>query len=208
MRSVSSRHRALFIAIGLAALVACTTANPAPPPSGTMPASPPPAAPERRRGDPVAEFAAMLGGRWEGVTPGNNLRLNIETVAFHSLAHPYDMFLEISGQFDGTNVRQQGFLHLESQGRGVYVGYIPHFDPAVGALSPGVGRFSASEANAACSLYIQPRGDGFFGDNQGPTCAFAIHGAIGRWSLEVQPGMLVVRSETSGETLRFRRLGS
>ncbi len=209
--SVSQRSIALVTAVLLAGVVAgCTTSNPAPPPSGPAYAAAPPPSDsgttrERRSGDPAATFASMFGGHYEGVTPGNELRLNIDAAGFHSLSHPYDMFLEISGRFDGDNVRQQGFLHLESQGRGVFVGYIPHFDPTVSALSPRASRFSASEANAACQLFMEPRGDGFVGDNQGQTCAFAIRGAVGRWTLEVQPGGLVVRSEASGETLRFRR---
>lgn len=213
--SASHRRMTFSVSLALAALfAACTTSNPAPPPSGSAYASAPPpsgapsGASERRSGDPTATFAEMLGGRYEGVTPGNNLRLSVQTVGFHSLSHPYDMFVEISGQFDNDNVRQQGFLHLEAQGRGVYVGYIPHFDPTVSALSPRASRFSANEANAACSLYMLPQGDGFVGENQGTTCAFAIRGAVGRWSLQVEPGGLVVRSESSGETLRFRRTTS
>ncbi len=211
--SVSQRAIAIFTGVLFTgAFTACTTSHPAPPPSGASyaPAPPPSSssaspAPERRSGNTTADFAAMFGGHYEGVTPGNELRLNIDAAGFHSLSHPYDMFLEVFGRFDADNVRQQGFLHLESQGRGIYVGYIPHFDPTISALSPRASRFSASEANAACSLYMEPQGDGFVGDNQGQTCAFAIHGAVGRWTLRVEPAGLVVRSESSGETLRFRR---
>ncbi len=227
--SLLKRRIVSSAAVVLAGLfAACTTTNPAPPPGGTAYSpAPPPSAPEmrdrrpadpgarearemrdRRSGNPVADFAGMFSGHYDGVTPGNELRLNIQPVGFQSLSHPYDMFIEISGRFDGDNVRQQGFLHLESQGRGVSVGYIPHFDPTVSAMSPRASRFSASEANAACQLFVEPQGDGFVGDNQGQSCAFAIHGAVGRWTLRVEPGALVVRSEASGETLRFRRTSS
>ena len=200
---VSSRFASIFLLV----LAAGCTTNPAPPPSSDT-GAPPPAAPrERRSGSLVAEFASMMAGRWEGVTPGNRLHADIEGAGFHSLRHPYDLFLEVSGSFDEDNVREQGFMHLESQGRGVYLGYIPHFDPTVSALSPRATRFSASEANAACALYMEPQGDGFFGEVQGTTCAFAIRGAIGKWSLRVEPGTLVVQSVSSGETLRFRRIG-
>jgi len=191
----------------------CASRNPAPPPSGAY-TTPPPAEPERDRdrdrghGNSEADVAGMLAGRYEGVTPGNNLHVNIQSAGFHSLSHPYDEFIEISGEFDGTNVRQQGFLHIQNQGRGVFIGYIPHFDPTVSALSPRAGHFSASEANAACWIYLEPQGDGFYGETEGQTCAFAIRGAIGRWSLRAEPGFLVVRSVASGETLRFRRVAS
>lgn len=194
------------IAAAFALLAACTT-NPAPPPSSSgAPPEPPPSRAERRGGNPVADFASMMVGRWEGVTPGNRLTAVVDSAGFHSLRHPYDLFIEVTGQFDDDNVRQQGFVHVENQGRGVYMGYIPHFDPTVSALSPRATRFSSSEANAACSLYLTPEGDGFFGETQGGTCAFAIRGAVGAWTLRVEPGSLVVQSKTSGETLRFRRV--
>ena len=59
----------------------------------------------------------MMAGRWEGVTPGNRLHADIESAGFHSLRHPYDLFLEVTGAFDEDNVRAQGFMHLESQGK-------------------------------------------------------------------------------------------
>ncbi len=194
--------------IATAALLTACTTNPAPPPSAAGPSGPPPARAERRSSNPVADFASMMAGRWEGVTPGNRLNVVVDSAGFHSLRHPYDLFLEVTGQFDDDNIRQQGFIHLENQGRGVYMGYIPHFDPTVSALSPRASRFSSSEANAACSLYLEPEGDGFFGETQGSTCAFAIRGAVGSWTLRVEPGTLVVQSKTSGETLRFRRVTS
>ncbi|HEY6052133.1 MAG TPA: hypothetical protein VIZ58_12835 [Thermoanaerobaculia bacterium] len=206
MRALDVLRRFVF-ALAVAALAAACTTNPAPPPSGE--GGPSDAGRERRGpgGSLVADLAGMMAGRWEGVTPGNRLHADINSAGFHSLRHPYDLFLEVSGSFDEDNVRAQGFMHLESQGRGVYLGYIPHFDPTVSALSPGATRFSASEANAACAFTLEPQGDGFFGEVQGTTCAFAIRGAIGKWSLRVEPSSLVVQSLSSGETLRFRRVG-
>ena len=204
-RLKSSAILALCLAAALAVSLDCATQT-APPPSSEGRATNERDRERPRGGSPEADLASMLGGRFEGVTPGNKLHVNITGVAFHSLSHPYDLFLEVSGQFDDTNIREQGFIHLSNQGRGVYVGYIPHFDPTVSGLSPRAGRFTASEANAACSLYLEPEGDGFLGDTQGTTCALAIRGALGKWSLRVEPGGLVVRSETSGETLRFRRV--
>jgi hypothetical protein len=34
-----------------------------------------------------------------------------------------------------------------------------------------------------------------------------MRGAVGKWSLEVEPGNLRVRNVDSGETLRFQRVG-
>jgi hypothetical protein len=196
----------------LVVLAGCTS-NPAPPPSAdARDGSRREERREERRderhtGTPEADFAAMFVGRWEGVTPGNKLVADVQSAPIR-LTHPYDLFLEVSGTFDDVNIRQQGYVHLTAQGRGVFMGYIPHFDPTVSALSPRAGRFSSSEANAACSLNLEPRGDGYYGETQGTTCAFAIRGAVGTWSLQVEPGQLVVRSTASGETLRFRRARS
>ncbi len=182
------------------ALAACTS-NPAPPPGA-------PAAPERTRppADPVAHLSAILSGRFQGVTPGNDLQIWIEPVVLRTLSHPYDLFLQVRGRFEGDNVAQEGYMHLANQGRDVYVGYIPHFDPTISPLSPRAGRFTASEANAACSLYFTPRGDGYEGETQGlSSCAFAVRGATGKWLVRAEPGTLTLRNEQSGETLRFRR---
>ena len=37
------------------------------------------------------------------------------------------------------------------------------------------------------------------------TCAQAIHGAMGKWTIEIEPGSIRLRNAQSGETLRFQR---
>ena len=49
-----------------------------------------PTTPEKRSGNPAADLAGMLSGRFEGATPGNKLILNIQSVVIRSLEHPYD----------------------------------------------------------------------------------------------------------------------
>lgn len=160
-------------------------------------------------GDTAAEVSSMMSGAWHGVTPGNDLNLWIEPVTIRNLGHPYDLFLEVRGRYEKDNVSQQGYLHVSIQGSSVLLGYIPHFDPTITSTSPRAGRFTSSEAGAACSLYLKPNGDGYAGDTEGgPTCAFAIRGAAGRWMLRVEPGTIAIQNEQSGETLRFRRTGS
>jgi hypothetical protein len=152
------------------------------------------------------EFSAMLSGMWQGSTPGNELQLQIRS-ATTDPSHLYDLYVQTSGKYQGQNVRQQGLIRLEPQGRSVYFGYIPHFDPTVSALSTDVGRFTDEEANAACGLVLDPRGDGFAGETVGSTCARAIRGALGKWTIEVEPGSIRIRSVKSGETLRFKKVG-
>jgi len=155
--------------------------------------------------NPVFEVASILSGTFKGSTPGNELRLDLRPVTTDR-DHLYDLFLECSGKYQGVNVRRQGLVRLESQGGKVYLGYIPHFDATVSALSPEATRFSESEANAACGLTLIPRGDGFAGETPGSTCAAAMRGALGKWTVEIEPGSIRLREVKSGETLRFTRV--
>jgi hypothetical protein len=154
--------------------------------------------------DRVYQIASILSGTFEGSTPGNRLRLDISTITVDP-NHPYDLFLRVSGQFESTNVQQQGLIRLETQGNDIYFTYIPHFNPTVTALSMDAGRFTERELTSACSFVLKPKGDGFVGDTLGTTtCALAMQGAFGKWSLELEPGNLRVQNVESAETLRFR----
>lgn len=152
----------------------------------------------------VFELSSMLSGTFHGSTPGNDLRLTIRS-ATTDPSHLYDLYVQVAGKYQGENVRQQGLIRLEPQGNGVYFGFIPHFDPTVSPLSANVARFTESEANAACGLVMDTKGDGFMGETVGSTCARAIRGAIGKWTVEVEPGSIRIRNVKSGETLRFKK---
>ncbi|HKA36264.1 MAG TPA: hypothetical protein VKH43_05555 [Thermoanaerobaculia bacterium] len=154
---------------------------------------------------PVASIATILSGTFQGSTPGNELRMDLRSIPTDA-EHPYDLFLEVTGKYQGQSVRRQGLLRLETQGSGVYVGYIPHFDATVTALSDQATRFTESEANAACGISMNARGDGFAGETPAAGCAIALRGVLGKWTLEIEPGSVRVRETTSGETLRFKRV--
>ena len=85
--------------------------------------------------DAIFEAASILSGTFKGSTPGNDLRLDLRPVRTDP-QHLYDMFLECTGKYQGENVKRQGLVRLEAQGPNVYLGYIPHFDATVTALSP------------------------------------------------------------------------
>jgi hypothetical protein len=155
--------------------------------------------------NPEIDLSRMLSGIFRGSTPGNDLTLTIRSVTTDP-SHLYDLYVQVSGQYQGENVRQQGLIRLESQGKSVYFGYIPHFDPTVSSMSANAARFSEEEANAACGLVMDAKGDGFAGETVGTTCARAIRGAIGKWTIEVEPGSMRIRNSKSGETLRFKRV--
>jgi hypothetical protein len=92
---------------------------------------------------PVYDIANILSGTFQGATPGNELRLDFRPVPTDP-QHPYDLFIEVTGKYLGQNVRRQGLLRLETQGRGVYVGFVPKFDATVTALSPDATRLAVS----------------------------------------------------------------
>jgi len=157
--------------------------------------------------DKVYDIAAILSNTFQGSTPGNHLMLDLRPIVVDP-NHPHDLFLTVTGQFEKDNIRQQGMIRLEQQGDDVYFTYIPHFDATVTALSADAGSFNEREVSAACSFTLSPRGDGFVGNTLGSaTCALAIRGAVGKWSLELEPGNLRLQNIDSGETLRFQQVG-
>jgi hypothetical protein len=155
--------------------------------------------------NPAYDLAAILSGNFQGSTPGNNL--TVATQAFTSdPGHPYDLFVQVSGKYQNDNVRLQGVMRFDVEGRDVLVTYVPHFDPTVTALSSNAGSFTEREASAACGVNMKPRGDGFGGETLGSSCALAIRGATSKWTIEVEPGSLRLRDAKTGETLRFKRV--
>ena len=156
--------------------------------------------------NPMANFTSMVSGTFRGVTPGNELSLDFKNAGFAPTTEAFNLFLTVSGRYQGSNVRDEGVLHVENQGQNVGITYIPHFDPTVSGLSREATRFTPEELRAACNFVLTPRGDGYAGETLGSTaCALAIHGATGKWTLEVEPGGIRLRNVQSGETLRFTR---
>jgi len=156
-------------------------------------------------GENAIALAELLSGTFVSATPNNSLQLDITTITADPL-HQWDMFLSVRGKFENTNVRQQGLIRLETQGRSVYFGYVPHFDATITAMSPNASRFTEQESNAACGFSLTARGDGFAGETLGSQCAIAMRGATHKWKIEVESGTILLQDPVSGETLRFRRL--
>ena len=149
-------------------------------------------------------LAAILSGSFQGSTPGNNLLVKAQSFTTDP-GHPYDLFIQVSGKYQDDNVRLQGVMRFDIEGRDVLITYVPHFDPTVTALSPNADNFTDREASAACGVNMKPRGDGFTGETLGSGCALAIRGATSKWTIEIEPGSLRLRNAKTGETLRFRR---
>jgi hypothetical protein len=169
-----------------AALLACS-ASTTTTPSGGAPA-------EARATSSLSDLASMLSGRFRGSSPGNALFLDLGTVQART-GTQFDAFLTVSGRYRDNNVRRSGLLRLSTQGRDVHAAYIPHFDPTVTSLSQAASRFTQAELDAACDLYFSPSGDGYYGETRGSTtCAPAMPGAVGKWTIEVDPSGIRVRN--------------
>ena len=156
--------------------------------------------------NPMVNFSTMLTGIFHGSTPGNELTLDIKNAGLAGTTDSFNLFVTASGRYQGTNVRHEGVLHVENQGQNVGITYIPHFDPTTGTLSRDATRFTEEELQSACNFVVNPRGDGYAGETTGSgSCVRAIHGATGKWTIEVEPGAIRLRNVASGETLRFQR---
>jgi len=154
---------------------------------------------------PIDNLARYFTGRYVGVTPGNSLSIQINPISI-SLSNPYDYFVTVSGQFEKTNVREQALLRIEPQGDSIHIGYLPHFNPGITAMSPGAARFSSDELSAACGVYLKIEGDGFAGETRPSECARAIRGTAARtWRIEIEPNRITLRDAKTGETLRFEK---
>ena len=175
-------------------------------------AAPTAASRERRaaRGNAVFDLASMLSGTFEGASPGNEVRVTLTGAGVQNTALATNVAVTITGKYQGTNVsRQQGVLHVESRGDGAFIAYVPHFDPAVGTVGLGALRFTPEELDAACSFTVKAEGDGYAGETVGSTtCVRALRGAVGKWTIQIEPGSIRLRNVESGETLRFRRTGN
>jgi hypothetical protein len=161
--------------------------------------------PGRAAGAAIDNLQRYFAGNYTGVTPGNHLLLQINPVNF-AFAQEYDYFLTISGTFEKTNIRQQGLIKIQAQGDSIYLGYIPHFDPAITGVSPGINRFNSDELDSACGTYLYIVGDGFGGQTRPSDCIRAIRGAAGRsWNVEIEPNRITLKDAKTGETLRFEK---
>jgi hypothetical protein len=200
-----------FLVLTLAA--GCSSsAGTAPSTSSTGASSQSASTPPENRERPVnavVDIGPMLTGTFQGSTPGNNLTAITTGTLSPTNGSIFNLTMRVTGTYMDSGVREQGVIHLENQGRTVSLQYIPHFDPAVGMITSDALQFTPRELESACNFDVKPRGDGYVGETVGTTtCARAIRGAVGKWSFEVEPGSIRIRSSDTGETLRFKRVSS
>src|SRR5512143_3060538 len=63
--------------------------------------------------NPMVNFSTMVSGFFRGSTPGNELTLDIKNAGLVATTDTFNLFLTASGRYQGTNVRNEGVLHVE-----------------------------------------------------------------------------------------------
>jgi len=134
---------------------------------------------------PYLNLASQLAGQYVGVAgPGNNLRIVVQPG--RPLQEGQRLTVTVQGKYNGSNVRFDGLLALQSQGQTV--------------------RLIWTGRRSDCQVDIHPEGDGFEGVTLPGTCQTAFQNPTpGKWQFQTEPGSFRLRNVETGETLRFRK---
>jgi hypothetical protein len=154
-------------------------------------------------------LATLLSGRFQAEGPGNDATLAIgatETLT----GQTFNLVSSARGRLGDRSISEQGVVHIENQGRGALVSYIPRFDATGSELSPDATRVTETELRSACTFTMVPWQDGYAGETSGTsTCVRALGGAPGTWRFEVQPGLIRVTrpgpQKGTSDVVVFRR---
>jgi hypothetical protein len=163
-----------------------------------------------RQGDAAAVAAALMGTyRLQGGgDAGNAGNLQLQIASSGGTADTGNLLATLSGRFQGRDLNQQGIIHLDNQGPRVLMTLTPSFRQGPDAASKPSGQVSSTEIRAACSLYLQPAGQGWTGTTQDPgNCvkALAMNRDVGQWQFQLTPQEIRVTDATSKQTLVFEK---
>jgi hypothetical protein len=154
---------------------------------------------------PAAEVAAMISGTHQLRHDNSDVRLQISSIS--GGGSMVNLLVTASGTYEDRDIRRQGVIQLASEGPDVRVTVVPHFAP-VTETSPDVNRFSETELQAACNVYLTRDEGKWVGTTQGPgICVQAVTGAAGQWQVEVLPGALRFVDVGTKQALVFRKTG-
>lgn len=158
-----------------------------------------------RHGD-AAEVASVLMGTYRLQGSDSDVRLQIESSG--GTADSGNLLATLSGRFQGNDLNQQGIIHLDNQGSQVLMSLTPKLTQGPEAAAKPSGQVSSTEMRAACSLYLQPAGQGWTGTTQDPgNCvkALAMNRDVGQWQFQLTPQEIRVTDATSKQTLVFEK---
>lgn len=144
--------------------------------------------------EPSVDLSKLLQGRYNGVAgPGNQLHLVVQPKsAGANGTFVYD--LTIQGQYEAKTISIFGSLKVEREGKAARLTW----RNADSGASRGAQR--------ACDFPMKRVGDAFDGQTLRDQCMTALQlPTPGTWSLHVEPGTITIKSQETGETLRFAR---
>jgi hypothetical protein len=158
-----------------------------------------------RHGD-AAEVASVLMGTYRLQGSDSDVRLQIESSG--GTADSGNLLVTLSGRFQGNDLNQQGVIHLDNQGSQVLMSLTPKLTQGPEAAAKPSGQVSSTEMQAACTLYLQPSGQGWTGTTKDPgNCvkALAMNRDVGQWQFQLMPQEIRVTDATSKQTLVFAK---
>jgi hypothetical protein len=158
-----------------------------------------------RHGD-AAEVASVLMGTYR--LQGNDADVQLQIASSGGTDDSGNLLATLSGRFQGTDLNQQGIIHLDNQGSQVLMSLTPKLTQGPEAAAKPSGQVSSTEMQAACNLYLQPAGQGWTGTTQDPgNCvkALAMNRDVGQWQFQLTPQEIRVTDATSKQTLVFEK---
>lgn len=197
--------------LGLVTLLACSTTlgqttedagNPHPPSSGPGQDF---AFQQDREGRArhVSLVAALflLSGRFEGIGAGNDLVLDLQRLRDPRMSSG-TLLVTVSGAYKGVPFERSDLLRVRSHGSSPEASYHPDVDPKAARLAKAGKRLGNARHRQACSMLFKPKGEGFIAE---APCGEFFPGGKDRWTMELQPGTIRLRSLASNEMLEFSR---
>jgi FlaG/FlaF family flagellin (archaellin) len=161
-----------------------------------------------RHGD-AAEVASVLMGtyRLQGGDAGDaNVQLQIASSG--GTDDSGNLLATLSGRFQGHDLNQQGIIHLDNQGSRVLMSLTPKLIQGPEAAAKPSGQVSSTEMQAACTLSLQPAGQGWTGTTKDPgNCvkALAMNRDVGQWQFQLTSQEIRITDATSKQTLVFEK---
>lgn len=153
---------------------------------------------------PAFQVASMLSGTYALRDDKSDLRLQIGSTG--GIGSAMDLVANTSGTYEGRPLSQQQVIHLVSEGNDVRMSVIPRSAP-VPETSPEARRLSSTEVQAACTLYLEAKGERWAGATQGPgVCMQGVGGGVAsQWQVEIQPDAIRFVDLGRNETLVFQK---